>query len=125
MRASGLWSVGLVGLVACSSSTKTSPATPTDSAEPVDSGLLADACVPSLPVRRTTDPVRADLGRELLSTGGLSSPLIPRVALDNLYWIWGGGRPAQGNRIFTSRPVLAKTLAHRAVFWSNKRSDAL
>jgi NAD(P)-dependent dehydrogenase (short-subunit alcohol dehydrogenase family) len=28
----------------------------------------------------------------------------------------------QGNRIFTSRPVLAKTLAHRAVFWSNKLS---
>ncbi len=30
----------------------------------------------------------------------------------------------QGNRIFTSRPVLAKTLAHRAVFWPNKLSAA-
>ena len=85
----------LVGLTACSAGDKAAPTAgaPSDSADP-DSGPSPDACVPALEVRRVADPELAEAGRALLAGGGLSSPLIPRVALDNLYWIWGGGRPA-------------------------------
>jgi hypothetical protein len=73
------------------------PGTPagTDSAAPHDTATApADDCVPALPDRRTPDPAAATRGQELLLSGGLSAPLIPRLALDNLYWVWGTGRPA-------------------------------
>lgn len=85
------WVMGLGALLVGCSSGKTSAVTPTDSAEP---GSSTETCTPSLPPRRTPDSALAATGQDLLLTGGLTQPLIPRTALDNLYWVWGGGRPS-------------------------------
>ncbi len=66
----------------------------TDSAAPDSAAPDSATCRPSLPRLHTVDPAAAEAGRALLATSALSAPLIPRVALDNLYWVWGTGRPA-------------------------------
>ncbi len=79
--------------------------------------LCACACGPKpatkaeLPVAKVTvcgaplvaDATRAERGREALLTTGLTGPLVPMLAMQNLWVVWGGGQPADYWGAFRAR----------------------
>jgi len=67
--------------------------------DPVDSADTAagldtatpTTCTPSLPARRSYDADAAARGQALFVDGTLGEPMVPTVALRNLWAVWGGG----------------------------------
>lgn len=53
--------------------------------------------------RLSSDPVRAARGREALLTTGVTGPLVPALAMQNLWWVWGTGQPADYWAAFRAR----------------------
>jgi len=98
--------LSLLVLAACASGTSDPTATapgadaPVDSADAIDSGLGPvdtsvptdpASCAPALPERRSYDAAAAARGQSLFVDGTLGSPMVPDLALRNLWAVWGTG----------------------------------
>lgn len=53
--------------------------------------------------RAAADPARAARGKDALLTTGVTGPLVPMLAMQNLWYVWGGGQPADYWAAFRAR----------------------
>lgn len=101
--------------------------------------LFACACGPKpatvaeLTVKKVTvcgtplaaDTTRAERGREALLTTGLTGPLVPMLAMQNLWVVWGTGQPADYWSAFRDRYGFTLNEGVRAVAGNSSTLDCL